>query len=50
MYSIYVKIYLQKKAASGYTESYLFNIGLPEFESGTPCPPDMYANQLRYSP
>lgn len=25
-------------------------IGLPEFESGTPSPPDLYANQLRYSP
>ncbi len=25
-------------------------VGLPEFESGTPSPPDLYANQLRYSP
>jgi len=25
-------------------------VGLAEFESATPCPPDKYANQLRYSP
>lgn len=25
-------------------------VGLTEFESVTPSPPDLYANQLRYSP
>lgn len=25
-------------------------IGQPEFESGTSCPPDTHANQLRYCP
>ncbi len=26
------------------------NFGLAGLEPATPCPPDMYANQLRYSP
>ena len=28
----------------------LFLIGQPGFEPGTPSPPDLYANQLRYCP
>ncbi len=28
----------------------LIFVGLTEFESVTPSPPDLYANQLRYSP
>ncbi len=32
------------------TEKSIAKVGLTEFESVTSCPPDMHANQLRYSP
>ena len=28
----------------------MFLVGQPRFEPGTPSPPDLYANQLRYCP
>lgn len=32
------------------TPKNLAEVGLAELESATPCPPDKYANQLRYNP
>lgn len=40
---------INEKSRIGFSYA-AFNIGLGGFEPPTPCPPDMYAKPLRYSP